>query len=133
MNRDNASRLLDQIGMLRHACDLDLLLFFARHPRSLLASGQLATFLGYGLGQVARSLEALMAAGLLTRTQTPMHAARMYVFSIGGTTAEWLPSLLQQASTRTGRQALIDALRSRSPKEETGECSKSSGDTDARA
>src|SRR5688500_17990791 len=113
MNRENARRLLDQIGVLRHACDLDLLLFFARHPRSLLASGALATFLGYGLAQVAGSLDVLLDAGLLTRTQTPMHAARLYVFSIGGTTAEWLPSLLQHASTRAGRQTLIDALRSR--------------------
>jgi hypothetical protein len=28
-------------------CDLDLLIFFARHPRILLASEQLAVLLGY--------------------------------------------------------------------------------------
>src|SRR5688572_20357831 len=102
MNRDDARRLLDRIEVLRNACDLDLLLFFARHPRSLLASGALATFLGYSLGQVAGSLDVLMTAGLLTRMQTPRHAARLYVFSTGATTAEWLPSLLRHASTRRG-------------------------------
>jgi hypothetical protein len=132
MNHDDARRLVERIGVLRHPSDLDLLLFFARHPRSLLTSGALATFLGYSLGQTAGSLDVLLAARLLTRTQTPMHAARLYVLSVGGTTADWLPSLLQHASTREGRQALIDALRSLAS-DNTGGHSTAAGDTDARA
>jgi hypothetical protein len=132
MNRDDARQLLDRIGVLRNTCDLDLLLFFARHPRSLLTSGALATFLGYSLGQMAGSLDTLLAARLLTRTQTPMHAARLYVLSAAGDSAEWLPSLLEHASTREGRQALIDALKSVAS-ENTGGPSTAAGDNDARA
>lgn len=42
---EHARRLLDRIGVLGHPSDLDLLIFFARHPRSLLASEHLATLL----------------------------------------------------------------------------------------
>lgn len=110
MNHEEARRLLDRIGMLRHPCDLDLLLFFARHPRTLITSEQLANWLGYELKQIADSLEVLLEGGLLTRTQNPTHAARMYVFAIRGTSGGWLPSLLEVASTRQGRLALIAAL-----------------------
>jgi hypothetical protein len=27
--------LLERVGGIRHACDLDLLLFFSRHPRTI--------------------------------------------------------------------------------------------------
>ena len=117
MRPEDAHRLLDQIGVLRHACDLDLLLFFARHPRSLLASESLAAFLGYDLKEIADSLEVLLHAGLLTREQTAAHAARLYVFAIGdgdgGSGDGWLPSLVAMASTREGRLALREALRRR--------------------
>ena len=117
MKREDARRLLDQIAVLRRGCDLDLLIFFARHPRSLLASESLAGFLGYDLKEVAESLEVLLSAGLLTRTQTPAHAARLYVLAVegtnGGSTAEWLPSLVALASTREGRLALREALTHR--------------------
>jgi hypothetical protein len=86
VSRDDAHLLLDRIGVLKPACDLDLLVFFARHPRALLTSEQLAAWLGYELKQIAESLEVLLEAGLLARTQNPTHAARMYVFSIGGST-----------------------------------------------
>lgn len=118
MKRENARRLLGRIRVLKHACDLDLLVFFARHPRSLLASESLASFLGYDLKDIADSLEVLLGAGLLTRTQTPTHAARLYVFAAdgtnGGTDGGWLPSLLEMASTREGRLALRDTLARRS-------------------
>ena len=117
MRHEDAHRLLDRIGVLRHACDLDLLLFFARHPRSLLASESLAAFLGYDLKEIADSLEILLNAGLLTREQTSAHAARLYVFMIsdadGGSANGWLPSLITMASTREGRLALRQALMRR--------------------
>jgi len=110
VTHEDADRLLARIGLTR-VCDVDLLVFFARHPRALLTSESLAGFLGYELKQIADSLEVLMAAGLLTRTQTPAHAARMYVFAPDATSGDWLPSLLGLASTREGRLALRSGLR----------------------
>ncbi len=118
MDRDEARRLLDRIRVLKHACDLDLLVFFARHPRSLLASESLASFLGYDLKNIAGSLDVLLGAGLLKRAQTPAHAARLYVFALNGTQGGpdggCLPALLSMASTRQGRLALREALGHRS-------------------
>jgi hypothetical protein len=116
MTHEDVGHLLERIGILRHPCDLDLLVFFARHPRALITSEQLAAWLGYELKQIADSLELLLDGGLLTRTQNPTHAARMYVFAVGGTTGGWLPSLLELASTRRGRLAAIRALSRRTPR-----------------
>jgi hypothetical protein len=115
MKRGDARRLLDGIGVLRHRSDLDLLVFFARHPRSLLASESLAAFLGYDLKEIAESLDVLLSAGLIARRQTPAHAARMYVFAADGPGGGWLPELLRLARTREGRLALREALMDRSP------------------
>src|SRR5213596_3478623 len=57
--------LLDRIGCLKHPCDLDLLLFFDRHPRAFLIRERLAEYVGYDLTQVEHSLETLITAGLL--------------------------------------------------------------------
>ena len=114
MKRDEARQLLDRIGVLRHPSDLDMLIFFARHPRSILPSESLAAFLGYDLKDIAESLEMLLSTGLLQRKQTPAHAARMYVFThdAGG---GWLPTLLRLGSTRQGHLALRRSLVRRSP------------------
>ena len=101
--------LLGSIGTLRHPCDLDLLLFFHRHPRSLLTSERLAAYVGYDLNQIARSLDLLAEAGLLERSQNPTHAARMYLLKTPET--GWLGSLLTIASTREGRRNLLDAMQ----------------------
>jgi hypothetical protein len=114
MNREDARRLLDRIGVLRHPCDLDLLMFFARHPRTLLSSDSLASFLGCELKQLAESLELLLEAGLLTRTQTTAHAARLYVLAADSGGDAWFPALLALASTRPGRLALRETLARRS-------------------
>ena len=113
MTRDEVRELLDRAGIFGHACDLDLLLFFVAHSRSLLASESLAAYLGYELKQIADSLEVLLAAGLLKRTQTSAHAARLYVLEAGATNHEWLPRLLEIASTRQGRAALRKTLARR--------------------
>lgn len=106
--------MLERIGVIRRPCDLDLLIFFVRHPRSLLASESLAGFLGYDLKEIAESLDALLDARLITRTQTSAHAARLYVLAIettdGDTNPGRLSSLLALASTREGRLALRAAL-----------------------
>jgi len=110
MDPGDAIHLLDQLGVLSHPCDLDLLLFFAKHPRCLLSSEALAAFLGYEPKVMADSLDTLLAAGLLARTQTPAHAARLYVLTAGSSTDETLRAVLAAAATRAGRLALREAL-----------------------
>ena len=115
MRPEDAHSLLDRVGALRHPCDLDLLMFFVKHPHTLLAGEQLAAFMGYDIKQSAQSLDVLLEAGLVTQSQTPARVARMYVFAAGGTPGGWLPALVSLASTRAGRLALIRALKGRSP------------------
>ena len=106
--------VLDQAGpRLSHPCDLDLLRFFRRHPRALVTSEQLAACVGYDVQQVGRSLDSLIGAGLVTRSQTPKSSARMYVLTSGGTHGGWLKSLLEVAATQEGRRALLQALARR--------------------
>ena len=75
--------LLDRIACLKHACDLDLLLFFHRHPWAFLISERLAAYVGYDLPQVTRSLETLITAGLLQRSRDATQPARLYVLTRG--------------------------------------------------
>ena len=119
MNQDHPTALLDRIAVLSRPCDLDLLVFFARHPRAILSSETIAAFLGYDTKDIAESLEALLTAGIVNRTLTSAHAARLYVLAPDGPGNGWLPPFLMLASTRTGRLALLAALRergARSPK-----------------
>jgi hypothetical protein len=113
MRKPDARDLLERIGALRHRCDVDLLVFFARHPRSLLTSESVAAFLGYDLTRIAESLEVLLSAGLLKRTLTPAHAARMYVFVEDGPHEEATHRLVELSSTREGRLAMREALGER--------------------
>jgi predicted transcriptional regulator len=115
---EEARALLDRASVLREAADFDLLVFFARHPRTLLPSESLAALLGYELKDIARSLEALLECGLLKRTQTSAHAARLYVFAAEAP-HEWVPPLLKMATTRAGRLALRQLLANR-PREKPG-------------
>ena|SRR2546425_10794001 len=106
--------LLDRIGCLEHPGDLDLLLFFYRHPQAFLKSERLAEYVGYDLPQIERSLETLMTAGLLRQSPDSTRPARLYVLTrssspLGG----WLSSLLRIAATREGRLAVIHALKQR--------------------
>jgi hypothetical protein len=113
MKPDDAQTLLDRIDALRHPCDLDLLIFFVKHPHTLMGSEQLATFMGYGIKQVAHSLDVLLEAGLLTRSQARSQVARMYVLAADGVHRAWLPALAALASTRDGRLSLIRVLNTR--------------------
>ena len=103
-------QLLARIAVLRSVCDLDLLLFFARHPRSLLTSEHIARILGYDLKELASSLEEFTAAGIVTRIQNPTRVAQLFVFTPGGWEGGALPSLLELGSTREGRVDLMRAL-----------------------
>ena len=85
-------------------------MFFAKHPRTLMGSEQLARLLGNNIGDIDQSLDRLLAAGLLTRAQHPPRPPRMYVFVTDASAGEWLPALVEFASTREGRLALRRAL-----------------------
>ena len=104
--------MLDRIQGIRHACDLDLLLFFYRHPRALLTSEQLVAYLGYDRERVVKSLDGLIEAGLLTRSQNPSHAAHLYVMHLRDLPDGLLSSLLKIAATREGRQGVMRLLES---------------------
>jgi DNA-binding MarR family transcriptional regulator len=103
--------LLETTG-IQHACDLDLLVFFHRHPRVLLTSEQLAARVGYDLKQVARSLDFLIERGILSRSQNQTRVARVYLFRADGAEAR-LERLLRLGSTLDGRTALIRLLGER--------------------
>ena len=104
-------RLLAQAVVIQSACDLDLLVFLHRHPRTLLTSEQLAGFVGYPLKDIAKALDTFLEAGLLERTaQQSAHAARMFLLLLGGPQGGGVKALLELASTRQGRQGILAAL-----------------------
>jgi hypothetical protein len=107
---DDARTLLNHIPALQRPCDLDLLVFFARHWRALLSSEQLARLLGYPLKEIARSRDVLVAAGLLTRVQDPTRPERMYVLDPECMDDGPLPAIVTLASTPLGRLSLRRAL-----------------------
>jgi biotin operon repressor len=111
MDTQDLGSLLERIGAIREACDLDLLLFFHRHPRALLTGEELAASLGYDRERIANSIEGLIEAGLLTRSQSPSHAAQLYALELGGDLGP-LSSLLRIASTREGRLGVKQLLQS---------------------
>jgi hypothetical protein len=111
-------QLLERGRVLQHPCDVDLLLFFYRHPQSLLTSDQLATLVGYSVLQIAKSLEAFTTAGIIERSQNPTHYARMYRL-VRGTPDGWVSSLVKVATTRRGRHDIMQVLKESRTTEET--------------
>jgi len=104
-------RLLAQAAVIQSACDLDLLVFLRRHPRTLLTSEQLAGFVGYPLKNIAQALDTFIEAGLLGRTaQQSGHAARMFLLLLDGPHGGGVEALLGLAFTRQGRQTILEAL-----------------------
>ena len=102
--------LLDHIRGIRDACDLDLMLFFYRHPRALLTSDRLATCVGYDREQVAKALDGLIADGLLMQSRSRSNTVNLYVLDLGGVASEALSSLLEFAVTRGGRVSVMRLL-----------------------
>ena len=113
--------LLADAVIVRNVCDLDLLIFLWRHPRTLLTSEQVAALVGYPMKQIAESLDLFIDSGLLERTQNALHAARMYLLNLDGPHGNPLKPLLDLGSTREGRRRIIEALRSEaSPNQSAG-------------
>src|SRR5688572_23170443 len=112
--RDPTPIQLIQASGLRDACELDLLLFFSRHPRIVLSSEQLAIYVGYLLPQVARALDLLLGAGLLKRTLNRGASGRMYVLDVDHA-EEWLGPLRRVCATPEDRNALKALLKQGRP------------------
>src|SRR5450432_4687947 len=108
--QEEARILLARTPVIRGACELDLLRFLQRHPRTLLTSEQIAVFVGYDMKQVAKSIEAFIEAGLLGRTKNRLHSARMYSLELNGQQGEGLARLLELAGTKQGRRDLLEVL-----------------------
>ena len=109
--REEIKRLLDQARVIQNGCDLDLLVFLHRHPRTLLTSEQVAGFVGYSIKQIAEALEAFIEAGLLERTsQQATHAARMFLLQLDGPQGGGISALVELASSRRGRQSILEAF-----------------------
>lgn len=106
-------RLLARTPLIRNSGDLDLLVFFYRHPRTLLTSEQIAAFVGRDMKVVAEALDTFIAAGFVERLHNPTHAARMYLLVVHGPEGKGLKRLLELASTRQGRQEILAILNSR--------------------
>lgn len=108
---EDVKQLLARLLVIRNGCDLDLLVFLYRHPRTLLTNEQIAAFVGRDMKQVAQSLDTFIEAGLLERTQNPTHAARMYLLQLDGPQGGGFKKLLELASTREGRRVILDHLK----------------------
>jgi DNA-binding MarR family transcriptional regulator len=102
--------LLDRIGAIRRPCDLDLLVFFYRHPRALLTGEQIVSYLGRDREEVAKALEGLIAAGLVTRSHDPSRTARLYVLELDALPGGLLTAFLEIAISRQGRHDLMQLL-----------------------
>lgn len=113
MGRPDLRYMLERIRGIRNACDLDLLLFFYRHPCALMTSERLVAYVGYDRERISKSLDGLIEAGLLTRSPNPAHAARLYVLKLGGLPDSLLAPLLEIAATRDGRRDVMRLLAPR--------------------
>lgn len=107
-----ASRVF--LDLLAHPCDLDLLLFFHRHPRSLLTPRDLVQRVGYTRGTIRLALERLRAAGLLRWSPSTFDATarqRSSMFELApGAWGTLLPRFLWLASSSSGRRLLRRAI-----------------------
>ena len=111
-DREELRRLLGRTSVIRNGCDLDLLVFLYRHPRTLLTSEQIAAFVGRDMKLVANALDAFIAAGLVERLHNPTHAARLYLLAVHGPEDKGLKRLLDLATTRQGRHEILAILNS---------------------
>jgi len=111
MTPQDVRSMLDRLHGIHHACDLDLLLFFYRHRGALLTAEWLATFVGYGRERVAKSLDGLVEAGLLTRSRDSSLGARLYRVELNAAEGS-LAALLSIAASREGRSHAMRLLAS---------------------
>src|SRR2546422_3368587 len=108
---ESLEQLLDS-ARIKTSCDLDLLLFLARHPDALMTTEALAAMVGYDLQEIAKSLDLLIERQLLERPQKPTHTTRLYRFRAAHG-APALHQILEIAATSEGRRRMRQILRQR--------------------
>jgi hypothetical protein len=101
---------LSRIGAVQRPCDVDVLLFFATHRRTLMTLEQLAPLLGWRLEDIASGLERLIRAGFVSEFAHPTGPHRLFVCAPAGANDQQLQSFVAFASAREGRLALQQAL-----------------------
>jgi hypothetical protein len=109
----SAAPELALVDALTRQCDLDVLLFFSRHPRALLTLDDLVSRVGYSHEEVRAALHVLQGAGLMAWSKNAfedLEASRLYQLT-PGTWEDLLPAFLWAAKTPEGRRALRLALR----------------------
>lgn len=116
LDRELVRHWLERSSALRTPCDLDLLLFFARHASTLLPVEQIAAFVGYPPRAVTAALENLVVEGLISRERGTGRGACLYVFTRREIDGGPLATLLGFAANRDGR---IQVLRMLSENEST--------------
>jgi DNA-binding MarR family transcriptional regulator len=101
------------LNLLGCPCDLDVLIFFLRHPRVLLTLDDLAARVGYDVHDVGASIAVLAARGLLEHSkdgaERRQSEAVLYRFTLRKWDAIRGP-LLYLASSADGRRSLRRAL-----------------------
>jgi len=102
--------LLARVPFVTGACELDLLVFFYRHPCSILTNEQLSALVGYETQEIAESIDRFIEAGLLEREQNPIHAARMYLLVLDRQHMGPLKAFLDLACTHQGRRDILQLL-----------------------
>jgi DNA-binding IscR family transcriptional regulator len=108
---DSLEELLN-IARLKTPCDLDLLVFLARHPDALVTSEQLALLVGYDVAQVAKSLDLLVEHKLVRCSQNPTHLARLCRFRADHGDPKFR-EILRIASTVEGRRHIMRLMNHR--------------------
>ena len=86
------------------------MLFFSRHPRTLLTNDCLCAAVGYGRVRIAQSLDGLIAGCLLKQIRSPSNTVNLYVLERGGLAQETVGCLLEFAFTRNGRGCVMRLL-----------------------
>jgi hypothetical protein len=124
------------LNLLDCPCDLDVLIFFCRHPNALLTVDDLAARVGYNVHEVGTSIEVLIGAGLLgcsgTAAERRPSEAILYRLMPGRWDAilgplSWLASSAD--GRRSLRRALTDNKRRQSLKPASLRC-RSTGSSD---
>ena len=110
MTRHDIQELLSSAGSVRNACDLDLLIFLWRHPRSILTTDRLARLTGSTAAQIGSALDFFLERGLLERDLHPSHSARLFVLRLEGANGEATRRLLRLASSAEGRREVLGTL-----------------------
>jgi hypothetical protein len=111
MDPGKIREILDRTDFPGRPLDLDVLLFLQRHPDCMLASDQLAAYVGYEAQDMGPALERLIRHGAVLRSQSPTQAARMYRFAPGGVPHDELRALLAFAATADGRRSVMRVIR----------------------